>query len=215
MVQIAIGFDALLGAHTPADLERESGSVVGLWPDGRIALLNGAWRRFAQQNQGADTLHRWPLGADMLSAISGVLLDYYKRAFAGVRAQRRPWEQTYQCHSALSMRQFRLRVLPLENDALLLIHSVVVDAPFSSTSTSTSTEARSAAELGSHASDAEELDAYVGPSGLVRQCSNCRRTQHVTREGWDWVRAYVTHPPRNVSHGICTTCLRQDYPDLR
>lgn len=200
MTEIDTGFERLLGAHSPDELDREPGSVVGLWPDGRIALLNGAWRRFGEQNQGSDVLLRWPIGSDLLSGISGVLREYYTRAFAGVRALGQPWEQTYQCHSPLVRRQFRLRVLPLERRALLLIHSAIVEAPLSSWSSELETP---------------ELEGYVGPSGMVRQCSNCRRTQHVTRDGWDWVRAYVTDPPPNVTHGICDICLRQDYPDLR
>ncbi|HTV17425.1 MAG TPA: hypothetical protein VMG12_02105 [Polyangiaceae bacterium] len=204
MALIDTGFAALLGAHTLDELDREPGSVVGLWPDGRIALLNGAWQRFAEQNQGIDALRRWPIGADLLSGISGVLRDYYTRAFASVREQCQPWEQTYQCHSPLVRRQFRLRALPLEQRALLLVHSTIVEAPF----------AGSEPDAGSTVA-APDLEEYVGPNGMVRQCSNCRRTQHGTSGSWDWVRSYVTQAPSNVSHGICNTCLRQDYPDLR
>lgn len=199
MVQIAPGFEALLGAHALEALDREPSVVIGLWSDGRIALLNAAWRRFAEENDGADALRRWPIGGDFLSGISGVLRDYYRRAFASVRAQGRPWEQSYQCHSPRVRRQFRLRVLPLEQHALLLIHSAIVE----------SAAPPRDADIGASA-----LAEYVGPSGMVRQCSNCRRTQHGTREGWHWVRDYVSHPPPNVTHGICDICLRQDYPDL-
>jgi hypothetical protein len=200
-VEIDVGFEALLGAHTPSELDRELGSAIGLWSNGRIALLNGGWRRFAEQNEGSGVLRRWPLGADYASGISGVLRDYYARAFSAVRVHHQPWEQTYQCHSPLVRRQFRLRVLPLNEQALLLIHSVVVEAPIPASDGELDAPGRS------------DLSEYVGPSGHVRQCSNCRRAQHVSG-GWHWVRAFVTRPPPNVSHGLCTTCLRQDYPDL-
>src|SRR4051812_8463615 len=52
MLQIDVGFEPLLGAHTVAELDAEPGSVIGLWPDGRIALLNSAWQQFARQNGG-------------------------------------------------------------------------------------------------------------------------------------------------------------------
>jgi hypothetical protein len=200
MLHIDAGFEKLLGAHTVAELDAEHGSVVGLWPDGRIAFLNSAWRRFAEQNEGAEVIRRWPLGSDFLLGISGELRDYYARALAGVRAGGEPWEQSYGCYAPCSRCRFRLRVLRLDQGALLLIHSLAVDEPV----------------LVENDVESERpvLSDYVGPRGLVRQCSNCRRTRRVSADCWDWVRAFVEHPPNNVSHGICALCLRQDYPEL-
>lgn len=200
MLQVDSGFEKLLGAHSGDDLDAEGGSVIGLWPDGRIALVNDAWGRFAAENDGGAVTQRWPLGSELLSGISGVLREYYSRAFERVRATRMPWEQTYQCHAPNVPREFRLRVLPLQERALLLVHSPVVDfqgipleAPPSN----------------------DVVSSYIGPGGMVRQCSNCRRTQRRgSGEAWDWVRAYVSHPPGNVTHGICRTCIRHYYPDL-
>jgi hypothetical protein len=195
---IADGFEKHLGPHGTKELDAEAGSVVGLWPDGRIGFLNQAWVAFAEDNRGESILERWPLGSEIWSGISGVLRDYYARAFERVRMKGEPWEQTYLCDAPWLRRQFRLRVLPLEGQALLLLKSLVVDVP--------------------HVEGAAEPSAppeYVGEGGLVRQCSNCRRTQRVRGpHGWDWVRSYIAQPPVNVTHGICTTCVRQFYPEL-
>lgn len=191
-------FHALLGSHTLESIEAERGSVIGLWADGRIALLNSGWHRFAHENDGVAVLERWPLGSDFFSAISRVLRDYYAQAFARAVRTRQPWEHSYDCHSPATKRQFRLRALPLDQGALLLVHSLVVSYP-------------------AHADDAceRELACYVGADGLIRQCCNCRRTQRIAiPQAWDWLPGLVANPPRNVSHVICLTCRKEVYPDL-
>lgn len=198
-LQLDAQFARLLGSHTPAALDLETGAVVGIWPDTRIALQNTAWRRFALQNAGEDVLERWPLGARLLSGISGALQAYYANAFARVLAQSEPWEQTYDCHSPHSRRQYQLRVLPLVGRGLLLIHSLLVETDIAPVGSA----------LGGAAS-------YLGPDGLARQCSNCRRTQRVgAASTWDWVPELVAHTPLRTSHGICSTCLNQFYPELQ
>jgi CheY-like chemotaxis protein len=200
-LQIDAGFEALLGGHTVEELDAEPGSVVGLWPDGSIAFMNSAWLRFAEQNGGSEVLRRWPIGSDLLRGITGPLRDYYARAFAQVREQQKPWEQSYDCNAATQRRQFQLRVLPLDQRGMLLIHSPRFDAPMPIENK----PPNGAASL---------LSEYVGPSGLIRQCSNCRRSQRAHGDRWDWVRAFIENPPPNVTHGICPVCLRQDYGDL-
>jgi hypothetical protein len=195
---IADGFEKHLWPHGPRELDAEAGSVVGLWPDGRIGFLNEAWSSFARDNRGEAVLTRWPLGSEIWSGISGVLRDYYVRAFERVRTKGEPWEQTYLCDAPWRRREFRLRVLPLEGKALLLLHSLVVDTP----------RFEAAAEP-------NEPREYVSEDGTLRQCSNCRRTQRVRGpHGWDWVRSYIAQAPANALQGICTTCVRQFYPEL-
>jgi hypothetical protein len=195
MLQVEDNFKKLLGAHSPEALEAEAGTVLGLWPDGRIALFNSAWQRFALANAGADVIERWPLGASVHSGISDVLRGYYARAFARVLQRQQSWGQTYDCHSAELTRQFRLQVLPLGSLGLLLIHTLVIEVPMSE---------ENAAPRG--------LAQYLGPHGLLRQCSNCRRTQRWSSpEVWDWVPQFVSEAPDCISHGICPTCLSQYY----
>jgi hypothetical protein len=199
MLLVEDSFKAILGAHSPEALDAEAATVLGLWPDGRIALTNSAWETFALANAGADVLRRWPLGASFHAGVSDALRDYYARAFARVLQRQEAWEQTYDCHSPELTRQFRLQVLPLGGLGLLLIHSLLVEVPM--------LEKKSAPLHG--------LEQYRGPRGVVRQCSNCRRTQRAgSPEVWDWVPQFVSGTPNYVSHGICTTCINQYYPEL-
>ncbi len=202
MLQLDAGFEQHLRPHQIGDLDAEPGSVIGLWPDGSIALLNSAWRRFAEENDGADVVQRWPLGSELLSGVSGLLRGYYSRAFARVRREGKPWEQSYQCPDRAGRQQpFRLRVLPLTRDCLLLVHTRLVAAEHPRSDDLFPGKLPAPAD-------------YVDPRGMIRQCSNCRRTQRAQSKQWDWVTAHVTDPPRNVSHGICPICIRQDYPEL-
>lgn len=194
-------FRALLGPHSAESIEAERGTVIGLWGDARIALLNSGWHRFAHENTGAQVIERWPLGSDFFSAISGVLRDYYGEAFARVVRTQQPWEHSYDCHSPTTGRQFRMRALPLAQGALLLVHSLVVSYP--------------AWFDGDEPLRLRALEHYVGADGILRQCCNCRRTQRATSPTtWDWVPELVARPPPNASHGICQTCMKQVYPDL-
>jgi hypothetical protein len=198
MLLVEDSFKAILGAHSPEALDAEAATVIGLWPDGRIALTNSAWQTFALANTGADVLRRWPLGASFHSGVSDALRDYYARAFAHVLERREAWAQNYECHSPELARQFRLQVLPLGGHGLLLTHSLLVEIPMSEKSVPLHGMAR-----------------YRGPRGVVRQCSNCRRTQRAgSPEVWDWVPQFVLDTPRYVSHGICTTWINQYYPEL-
>jgi hypothetical protein len=79
-LQVEGNFKKLLGAHSPEALDAEAATVLGLWPDGRIALLNSAWQTFALANAGADVIRRWPLGANIHTGTSDVLRSYYAQA---------------------------------------------------------------------------------------------------------------------------------------
>lgn len=181
-----------------ASLDAEASTVIGLWPDGRIALLNSAWNTFAVQNTGDLTLRHWGLGAYLLSAISGPLRDYYARAFGRVRRSGDAFEQTYGCHSRSVERQYRLRVHPLASGGLLLMHTLVVSLPLASTP-----------------GEALTLARYVDAHGLVHQCSNCRRVRRAGEVAvWDWVAELVEHPAINTSHGVCSVCCGRYYAEL-
>ncbi|HYO94853.1 MAG TPA: hypothetical protein VER33_10090 [Polyangiaceae bacterium] len=197
-LQIAPGFLGSLQGYVLASLDAEAATVIGLWPDGRIALLNSAWTTFAELNSGEATLRRWGLGASLLSAVSGPLHDYYERAFASVRRDGDTFEQTYSCHSGSCEREYRLHVHALTGGSLLLMHTLIVTLPL----------ARTAAE-------ALTWTRYVDVQGLVHQCSNCRRVRRASDvTAWDWVAELVEHPASNTSHGICSVCCGRYYAEL-
>jgi hypothetical protein len=197
-LQVAPSFLASLQGYTLESLDGEAATVIGVSQDGRIALLNSAWSTFALQNGGDAMLGRWGLGAALLSAISGPLHDYYERAFVQVRASGDVFEQTYSCHSRSREREYRLRVYPLTDGGLLLMHTLSSSLPLAST-----------------AGDALRWTRYIDVDGLVHQCSNCRRVRRTSGvAAWDWVAELVEHPPSNTSHGICSVCCGGYYAEL-
>jgi len=189
--QIDPAFAELLVDYSLEALEAEAGAVVGVWPDGTIAMLSRKWFEFAADNDGAEVVERWGLGQSLLTGISGGLRDYYAEVFSGVLRSNDPWAQTYSCHSPRVDREYHLRVVPLCGKGLLLVHSL--SASCSNTARPGSTFAPA---------------LYQDEHGLVHQCSNCRRIRR--RSGaWEWVPDLVCQTKLSVSHGLCGPCYGQ------
>lgn len=88
-------FETLLDKFRLETLERELGSVYGLWPDLTFCYLNAGWFRFAEENAGREVIARYPLGTNILSAISGPLREFFAMAFGTVLARGVPWAHDY------------------------------------------------------------------------------------------------------------------------
>jgi hypothetical protein len=182
-------FAAALADHDLAQLDELDAPIVGLHPDLRIGYLNPAWQRFARCNDGGDVVERWGLGAALVTAIAGELRDFYVDAYRAVLAGGQPWEHTYECSSPALRRVFRQRVLPLGGRGLLVSHVPVVEEPHD--------------EPGHLAIEAR----YRAPSGLIVQCSYCRKTRVAgDPRCWEFVPAHVAVSPPDTSHGLCPTC---------
>jgi hypothetical protein len=197
-MRIDSGFRPLLEGFDLDALDRDASVTYGLFPDFRLGYLNAAYERFAVENGGERILTDWELGADVLSAVSGRIHDFYADAFRGVLAHGQPWEQTYHCHSPDRYRTYRMRVLPLQGGkGLLVVHSNVADLPYPE-----------------KASDASVDDArYQDENGLVKQCAHCRRVRRVAPPaGWEWVASFVAHAPSNATHTLCELCADYYYP---
>jgi hypothetical protein len=80
-------------------------------------------------------------------------------------------------------------VLPFGKAGLLVEHSLLVDRPH---------QHPELAGLEAH---------YRSPSGLILQCSNCRRFRRADAAVWDWVRVWISQMPRDVTHGLCAACV--------
>ncbi|MDF3071218.1 MAG: hypothetical protein K0R38_6819, partial [Polyangiaceae bacterium] len=108
-----------------------------------------------------------------------------------VRERQEPWSQVYECSSLRQYRKLIMRVdMTPRRDGFVVVHSAVKEAPIERATV-----------------DTTDFAAYTSSSGLIVQCSNCRRTR---REGggetWDWVPQLVAAPRRNLSHGLCPSC---------
>lgn len=90
-------FIALLAPSFFDSLERAPSSAFGCWPDGRIAYLNPAYARFAEDNGGGpDFLARWGLGCSALDVVVPPLDTFFRERFSQALAGR-VTSFTYEC----------------------------------------------------------------------------------------------------------------------
>lgn len=189
-------FMRLLQGFQEETLASHSGTVVGLWPDGRMAFRNRAWFDFARANDGEPAISRdWPLGRSLLEAVPEELQAFYREAFRRCLRDCRPWDHDYECSSATVFRHLHLRAYPLGGgEGLLLVHSLHLERPL-----------REDERPPSPFRPSRHLDG----NGFAHQCANCRRVQNLegASDRWDWVPSLVEHRHEKVSHTICPICL--------
>jgi hypothetical protein len=191
---VSPSFPPFLAAYDEQELRRHPSSLVALDAKLQIAWTNTAWGRFALENDGEATLERFAPGVSYLDGISGPLREYFARVFAHVLVATEPFELEYECSSPETLRAFRMRALPLKGAGILVDHSPRIFTGSAPTET-----------------DAV-LSRYTHPTGLVLQCSNCRRVLRADRASWDWVPAFVKTPAKGTSHGLCSPCSGYYWP---
>ncbi|HVZ72972.1 MAG TPA: hypothetical protein VHJ20_11400 [Polyangia bacterium] len=182
-----------LGARA---FDRSRDVVYGLWPDFRLAYTNVAWKTFAVENDGRSMIDDWPLGRFVPDAF-GPLKDFYVDAFRRALATNVAWEHTYACPSPALNRWYVMRVLPIDGEGLVVCHALVAQV------------ARA---------DAGPNDDGDGPyktsTGLVIQCSHCRRLRAIASDEpdrWDFVPRRLERTSRRTSHALCPICVAYHY----
>ncbi|MDH3317271.1 MAG: hypothetical protein OER43_16100 [Gammaproteobacteria bacterium] len=196
-------FAAFLVDHDLDKLERYAGTVYAVRADFRLAYMNPAWFRFAEENGGEPAIsRRWQLGAPVMPAISATLRSFYEIRFRACLQGGEPWMHDYECSSAGVYRRFRQTAYPLkEGSGLLVVNSLSIQAAHDPADRTPRRAAKS---------------SYRDENGVISQCPHCRRVM-VPRdsEGWDWVPAWVEGPPQEVEFALCGTCqgrYRADAP---
>jgi len=139
-------------------------SVVVVNADGFILWVNDGWARFAEAHGGPVL----PIGSSYFDGISAEIRPLYESVIAEALTSGAPREHEYVCPTPDGDRRFRLRILPIDRQALVLEHSPVV------------------------------ADALPRASSLVRQCSDCRRVHEPTTNAWQWVAWEAAIPPRTT-----------------
>lgn len=195
MMRWAEGFDSTLVGFSLQTLEVDPSPIFAITGRYQLLYYNLAYQAFAEENSGAATvLERYPIGSNVLGAIEGEARARYQERFAEVMQGGSPWFHEFSCSSPDRYRQFRQGAYPLRNGAgLVLISSLMiegplVDAPF-----------RPEPSLAAR---------YARASGMITQCSNCRRTlRNDDSRVWDWVPDWAAEPPPHASHTICSLCF--------
>ena len=181
-----------------AELDGNLASVVGLWRDGRLAYINQAWSRFAEDNGGQPAIDAaWGLGVNYFDAIPAVLRPFYDQLFASLpysTEHLHPIAHTYECSSATRYRTFAMQVYLLPEDTgFLIINSLVVERP------------HDAKERPPQPADPA---AYQDEDGILKQCAHCRRVLRLGEPArWDWVPEWVERMPSSTGHAICPACV--------
>lgn len=162
-----------------------------------LRAYNPAWRRFAEENGGADVLERFGIGVSILAAIPDPLLAFYAARYSQALLDRRPFEHDYDCSTPGRYRRFHQTASPLpDGSGLMVRHRLAVEREIDESSPI-------------------PWSAYRRPDGNVVQCMHCRKVRlPAVRDRWDWVPALVAHPLAEISHTLCPRCLGFYYPEL-
>lgn len=192
---LADDFRPFLRGHDLNELETMDSTALGLRSNLTIGYRNAAWDRFAIRH-GGPTLAGWN-GRSILDVLAEPLRPFYADLFKRVQRTRKPREHTFEWSSPEVFRQYRMRALPLQKNALLVVHHLVDEHPHD----------REALAPHPH--------RYIQDNGFIVQCCHCMMVRRADdTHTWDWVPAYISDPPDAVSHGLCPLCFRHHYPQL-
>ena len=169
-------------------LQRDASSAAFVGKDGAIFWVNAAWRQFGASN-GADQ-HAIAPGQNYFEAIRGELGPWFTQVASSCLTSGGAFEKDYECSSTDMRREFRMRMLPIPETGLLIVHSLRFERP--------------------HDREAQidlQASRYISENGFIVMCSNCRRVRHADKTRWDWSPSWLTNAPAPVSHGLCHLCL--------
>ncbi len=176
-------------------IENSAHSIFVLSKDLKLIYFNPAWFDFAKKNNGEPGITlRFPIGTPIESAISGDIKDYYIENYLKTLRDLKVWKHEYECSTPKLFRKFYQDSYPLKNgEGIVVVNSLKIEKPY---------------DLNFQKERILSLSEYIDTTGLITQCSNCRKTQRAKEvETWDWIPELVSDMPLNVSHSICPICF--------
>ncbi len=191
---VAPSFRAQLSGYDLDSLDQLGDSILGITSELRIGYWNRGWARFAVENDGAQVLERWTLGASIAGVVPAQLQAAFDAALDGARPGALGPRLRYQCSSPSIERHLDMQVHRLPA-GFLIVHATRREGPVP------------------WAPSLDTVEAYRDDAGMVVQCANCRRVRRPrTASRWDWVPALVAQRVPLVSHGLCAPCIGLLYP---
>lgn len=195
MERIYGSYRSLLDGFGLEPLEKDPNPVYGLSDNHALVYLNPGWFAFAKANGGEPAItERFCIGTYLGDAMSGDVRRFYLDAFRDVLLTGKVWHHDYECSTPDVFRMYHQTVYPLrEQRGLIVVNSLIEEHPH---------------DAATRIPCPPRQELYVWETGLITQCSNCRRVQCVSQpERWDWVPAWVRQVPANTSHSFCPVCF--------
>jgi len=160
----------------------------------KLIYANKQHQLIAEKNGAPDLIQKFGYGSLILNAISGPQKDYFETVFRTALTSPQPVTIDYECPTPDTYRDFRMIIYPLaDKRGLYFEHSLLLErshdrqaVPFSKTD-------------------------YLDEHNIAHQCGHCRRTRNLKTDSYNWVPD--AFEIRQVSHGLCPTCLSYHYPD--
>lgn len=172
-------------------LEEQSESAYLVSPgEFKILWVNEAFQGFCSANGGDGSLSKSVLGRSLLDFVPQELRRFYATAYSKVLASGEPARHDYECSSSTESRWFAQYILP-DHGRLAIINTVLFAVEREGPPT------------------VADWGPYLGPGGLVTQCSHCRRIKNREAERWE-LHAETFSPKSDtppMSHGLCELCF--------
>jgi len=176
-------------------LEGDPSTIFALSKKLKLTYMNPAWFTFSKVNHGEPVIsERYPIGTNISAAMSEPFKDFYLNIYQDILKKGIVWNHDYECSSPEAYRVFHETAYPLHGlEGILVVSSLLLEKEHANTE---------------RASMPPDEQHYRLPSGLITQCSYCRRFQRSAAPAiWDWVPDWISHPPHKVSHSLCRICF--------
>jgi hypothetical protein len=166
--------------------------------DGELRFIdcNPVWDTFAAANGGQGIARAAMPGKLILDYVPDVLRTFYVHKFWFAKRTPSWTEFDYDCSSPEKIRLFRMSMMPVEDDMLVVNHlrleeDCAVGPPLTE----------------------ERKQAYVSSGVIITMCANCRKTQRIDDSmTWDWIPEFLRDTGGcPVSHGLCPRCASHLY----
>jgi len=172
--------------------------IAVLDSNGRIVMVNHAWNRFTEENDGPSC--GIGEGMDYLKVANGCEegAALGKALEEALRGDRDTFSETYPCHSPQERRWFQATVstFQLDDARYAVIRHDNITKPF-----------ETYMDLQRKTEELERVNAELQwLHGTIPTCSYCKRIR-TDRGSWRALEGYLSRLGTSFSHGVCDECL--------
>lgn len=190
-------------------IQREKDVVLILDGERRIRFVNGAWTVHAHRDGAAWLGPERVVGTRYLDWVTGALAPIVENALESAFAPEVDVQGVWlhgECNTPTEYRTLSTNFAPLRvpnayEGVLVVRHALRAMGPIGERY---SVRATSVDRY-------RETPGSTNATGIIRQCSCCRRVWHPQSREWHLVLDLFAHHAPDVSHGLCDTCVELYY----